>query len=235
MDLPRFPGGLVVPQEFLDGILPRLKAPSIDNVKQVLLSVMQDYFRHSGCWRMWAGPITVGGPSNMTPGRRVPIPPPAANVMVHTTFGVVDASGYALGRLSPMRFDMRDPRLLGAPSSWYQATPGVLVLDQVPGEEQGASVLGAYVSISPLDLCVPPNIRAEHYNGLCDGVMEKMCRVRGPNYDLRAAAAYRYDYIRQRSEARWGAETGYSAEQTVAHGFPFARGSQRRGAAVWRS
>lgn len=229
MELNRFPGGLVVPQEWLDGIVTKLKATGVDIVKQTLLTVMQDFFRHTGAWRMWVGPVVVGGAAPPVPGRRVPVPPPDPKVAIRTIFEVKDASGFGLRRLGPAEYDLADERLLGAPYGWYQSSPGMLVLDQVPPPEAPSVNLGVYASLTPLDLCLPPAIQAEHYQALCDGTMAAMLRVKGPNFDLRNSAEYRRDYIRQRSLARWGAMTGYSIESTRVQAPVFAQGGSSRG------
>ena len=235
MELNRFPGGLVVPQEWLDGIATQLRATGVDIIKQTLLTVMQDYFRHSNAWRMWVGPVLAGGPAPPVPGRRVPIDPPAPNVAIRTVFEVEGLDGWKLRRIAPTAYRMSDARLLGNPTGWYQTVPGVIVFDQVPPAGAATFECAVYASLAPNDLCLPQAMHTEHYDALCAGTMARLCAIKGPNFNLALSGMHERNYRRARGLARWDAENGFSIETTLARGRPFARGSQGRGQSTWRS
>jgi hypothetical protein len=235
MELPRFPGGLTVPQEWLDGISTQLRATGVDIVKQTLLTVMTDFFTGTNCWRMWVGPVVVGGEAPPVPGRRVPIPPPDTKIAIRIVYDVQDDAGWGLRPLEPTAYPLSDERLHGKPLAWYQTDPGVLVLDQVPPPDQASVSLQVYASLTPIDLCIPPAIHAEHYDALCSGVLARLTAVKGPNFNMQLSSMHRTNYIRARSRAAWNTRDGYSARATRVLSPVLVRGSQRRGQVAWRT
>lgn len=234
MELQRFPdGGMTTPQEWLDGLTTRLRATGVDAVKHMLLTVMQDFFRHVGCWRVWSDPIILGGAAPPVPGIMVPVDPPAANVAVETIFAVDLKDGCSLPRLSPAYRTPQAQPTFGLPTGWYQSIPGMLVVDQVPTSDSPPATVACYVSLVPNDLCLPSQIHVQYYDALCDGVLMRMHAIRGPNYDLRLSAAYERSFIQKRSLARHRADSGYGELASTMKAPRFAHGSQYWGASVW--
>lgn len=213
MELPRFGGGLTSPQDWLDGLLPKLKAASPDAVKFDLLLTIQDLCQRSSIWREWVGPITVDGRTI-----QIPVEPPYDNVRIHTIIqlrlGI--PNGEYLGFI-----DHRNRSTLrrggdGIPSKWFQPKPGLIVLDRMPVVGKDPAVpLEGLISLVPLDLCVPEWLKTEHYDTITKGTLQRQYGTRGPNYDPVMMKTMEREYIKGRSAAREAAYSGFSTAPTV--------------------
>lgn len=217
-------GGIVSPQEWMDGILPSLPNVPENVAKFEILTVMRDFFGHSEAWRDWFGPIVI------YPGQLLYTPEltdyKAELVNILNSRRTLD--GLPL-RIS-LREDAGDPAGLlqtGSPSHYHVTPEGQLAIWPQPAEDTTETVL-FYASMQPIDLCVPTWIRAKHFDAIVNGVLGRIYAKPGPNLNMQLASWYQRRYISLRNKATVDALGNNTAVVERAQANPyFARGSQR--------
>jgi hypothetical protein len=210
--LDRFPGGLSAPQQWLDGILPKLPNIPVDWVKHETLSVLRDFCRESGVWREWVGPVVT------EPGvSAYALPAPYDGVepgLVYKAVRDLPAEGeeepgywHLVARAQPVHGPRLD-RLVGDPAWYWRDAAGNVLIYPVPASTDPAVSCWFYCSLVPLDLCGPDWLRGEHFDTIVDGVLGRAYLMPGPNKDKEAAVFHRRAYLAARTRAKVRAAGG---------------------------
>jgi hypothetical protein len=201
-------GGITRPQDWLDGLIPKLPNLAEDAIKFEILAVLRDFFKQGKCWRDWIGPITL-----------------QPNTVVYSMEGadyktdIVDIlSAYRVSDSLPLRIVDRsdigadanifDP---GSPSYIVQTPEGMAQIWPPIGEGTAESVR-LFVTMMPIDLCVPDWIKIQHYDEIVAGVMSRWLLSPGPNYNFQLGNWYRRMY----RDARNAAQLRSAASGTLA-------------------
>jgi hypothetical protein len=223
-----FPGGIVAPQDWLNGILPRAPNLNPNFVKHEILSVLRDFFERSGAWREWVGPISLH-PEQVT--YSVELADYKANL-------VAILGGYRVSdemRLFPVPNQMigadvnvhlnNDP-YIGGPPRWFYKDPYDNAIILPPPAEEGEQVR-LFVTMKPSDLCCPDWIRSRHYEAILAGVLARVYQTPGPNYKPDLGARMERKYVAARAHATREAIAGGTGMTEVATIPTSVAGSQR--------
>jgi hypothetical protein len=225
-----FPSGITAPQEWLDGILPRCPNVTPDFVKHEVLTVLRDFFHFGRGWRDWVGPITLH------------------NNQVHYSVELADYKAEFIEVLEGYRVSDRQPlipithQMIGAdaqlfeeggPSYMYVNPEGLLtVFPTIPAGMQ--EQIRVFVTMMPIDLCVPNWIKFKWYDAIVNGVLERLYYSPGPNYKPDLAKVMGRRYVAQRARSTVTAITsGTNMPEVVQPPF-FAPGSQGYRGINWR-
>jgi hypothetical protein len=84
-----------------------------------------------------------------------------------------------------------------------------------------------YVSMKPIDLCVPDWIRSKHYDAIVNGVLGRLYAKPGPQKDMGMAQWYQKRYVAERNDATRDAISNSTALVEIARPRMIMGGSQR--------
>ena len=192
-----FVGGITSPQSWLDGLIPKLPNVGEDAIKFEVLTVLRDFFKIGKTWRDWIGPITLH------PGEILYSPE-----LADYKADLVDIIGaYRFSDQLPLSVVDRscigaDYNLLspGTPA-YYTQTPEGLVQIWPPLEEGKTEQVRLFVTMMPVDLCVPDWIKIQHFDDISAGVLARWLLVPGANYNFQLGNWYQRRYRNARNEA----------------------------------
>lgn len=193
-----FPGGITRPQDWLDGLVPKLPNLPEDAIKFEVLTVLRDFFKIGMTWRDWIGPILLH-----------------PNTVYYSTeqadykADLVDIlSGYRVSDQLPLSIIDRsqigaDANIFspGTPSYITQTPEGLAqIWPTVPeGSEESVRL---FVTMMPVDLCVPDWIKIQHFDDISFGVLARWFLAPGANYNFQLGNWYERRYRNARNNAR---------------------------------
>jgi hypothetical protein len=204
-----FPSGLRVPQEWLDGILPRTPGETPDFIKHELLTTIRDFCQDGRAWTRWLRPVVAEALiefATLEPaidGTAQPNP----DAMVHEVLAAVDTlSGLPLARVDRLGSVNGLPRF----SSWSGYSlfePGVVQFFPIPTTQRVIKFLAVLV---PDDLDIPDWMARDHFDTICSGVISRIHMKPGENHDKQLGIWHRKLYLQGRQRARSAAETAFT-------------------------
>jgi len=216
-------GGITVPQDWMDGLIPALPNLAENAIKFEILTVLRDFFEHSEGWRDWFGPITLAP--------QQPYYSPEMTDFKAELINILDSRRESNNIcLTPVvSQEIGPPATLlqeGDPAYYHQTPEGLIAIWPQPATV-GERVY-FYGSMKPIDLCVPDWIKLKYYDAIVNGVMGRFFAKPGPNLNMTMAAWYQRRYMSQRTDATLNAITNKIAVVERARANPyFASGSQR--------
>lgn len=187
-----FPGGITAPLDWINGILPMLPGASVDWIKHELVVKLRTFFQTSGAWRDWIGPITMDPDTEFYS--------PELTDYKAEMVGVLN--GYRTSDNFPLLLVTDDDRAINQmvtgqepsqPQYVYRTPEGLLaIFPRITPNLQEQVML--YVSMMPIDLCVPTWIKLRHYDAIRAGVLGAGYFTPGINYkpDLGARMERRF-------------------------------------------
>jgi hypothetical protein len=218
-----FPGGLTVPEDWFNGILPRAPGMGDDFIKQELLTVLSDFCARSGIWQDWL-PV-------------LPLEPGVCTYSIETTdykasivkvlFAYRYPSEIPLSTVEPSDYlvDAEAQKRPGDPA-YIHMTPERLLFISPPLPEGVEDSVRIYATLRPLDLCVPDWIKINYYDDICNGVLGRLYLTPGPLYKADLGVRMEKRYKAQRDRAQAEALGGNTAgEERVIPRPTFARGT----------
>lgn len=184
-----FPGGLTAPSDWIDGILPLLPNANVDWIKNEVLIKARTFFSISGAWRDWIGPINMSASTHLYSPELSDIK--AALVAVLDGYRTSDGFKLALVRdwLPSVYQTILDEDHPGSPQYVYQTVEGLLAIFPKVAID-GADQVYLYVSMKPIDLCMPEWIRDRCFDAIRAGVLSAGYAMPGVNYKPLDAARY---------------------------------------------
>lgn len=219
-----FPNGVTAPQDWLDGLLPRLPSLSTDMVKHELLTVLRDFFLRSHAWQDW---VTVNLKPNV-----ILYSPELADVKAEICSiigGYSDQQGMRDLYPAMPGLSYADAQKVenGEPVAYFLTPEGRFCI--FPSIRTGETKhVRLYVSMRPVDLCVPDWIRSRHYMDITNGVLANFYLTPGATYNAAMGARLAKDYASARDRAGMLARVGHTnLQERVPYDRNFARGSQR--------
>lgn len=223
-----FPAGITTPLDWLDGIVPRVPNINLDTVKFEILVALQTFFRRSQCWRDWVGPITI------RPG----VPLYSVELTDYKAELVSVLQGYRMSDRLPLGpipsaayASYTGLREYGQPTSYYRTPEGMVALFPMLAEGQTEQV-SLFVSMAPVDLCVPDWIKHRHYEAIRAGTLGSLYFMPGASYKPDLGARYEKRFRAAMSAATQDALVSGTGGPQPTVIPPTPGGSQRMGSAV---
>lgn len=224
-----FPKGITAPQEWLDGLIPKLPSVPPDMIKHELLTVMRDFFTYSTAWQEW---ISVVAQPNV-----IEYPPQLTDVkaeIISILDGYSDGPWWWLRPAQPGIPGVDIAKRTSGSPRWYHLTPQQQFCI-FPATKEGTTNIRLYCAMKPIDLCVPDWIRSRFYDILISGVLSNMYLTPGANFNADMGRVQRKMYMNGRSKAMIDARVGYTGiQEQVPYNRGFARGYQRVRNSAWR-
>lgn len=217
-----FPGGLTAPQDWLNGILPRVPNLTPDFVKHELLTIIRDFCQYSGVWRDWLDPIILH-PTQLV------YSPEAVDVkaQVHR---ILD--GYILENNQQLYPTSAGSRIvdiktveIGDPRYYYMTPEKQIAIFPVLPLGSPTRRARLFTTMVPLDLCVPQWLKLDWFEGISAGVLGRLYLTPGLNYKPDIGARMERRYKSAKSKALRNAVTSGTGMQEVIIPPDFAQGS----------
>lgn len=224
------PTGLTSPQDWLDGLQPKLPSMSPDMIKHELLTTMRHFFERSNAWQDWHELKLKTGVVVYSP-EMADIKAEICTILNgYVVDGVLDLvptpPGYSY--TDRLTFEVGEPR-------FYFLTPErrYCIFPSPPSEKNYTARL--YCSMRPIDLCVPTWIQNEFYETLCHGVLARLYNVPGILYKPDLATQMYKRYMADLQAAKTKARLGNTGATEQAVPMQMGLGSQRLGRAGYRT
>lgn len=220
-----FPGGLTAPLDWIDGILPLIPGAHVDWIKHTILRKTRDFFKRSNAWRDWIGPITM---DETTPFYSAELSDYKAT-LCSVLAGYRHSDGFPLGLVQDADTAVQQDALysVGLPQYTYRTVENLIAIFPMVGQGVYEQV-SLYVSMQPIDLCMPDWIKDRYYDAILSGVLGAAYLTPGLNYKPDLGARYERRFLQWCSRAAQEAQaSGTGMPQKV----PVPRqvlGSQRR-------
>jgi hypothetical protein len=221
-----FPGGLTAPNDWIDGILPMLPGASLDWIKNEILIKLRTFFDTSGAWRDWIGPITLDSTTPYYSPELTDYKAELCNVFDM----IFEESGTHLSMCPRShQFKIFDH---GTPTYFSVTSEGLLQIWPVVNPDVLLRVF-AYVTMKPIDLCVPDWIKLRYFDAIRSGVLSAGYFMPGLNYKPDLAARYERRFRSEMSRATLSAITNQTAMAVPKYITTMGiKGSQRGGFAT---
>lgn len=207
-----FPGGLTSPMEWLDGILPRTPHVSPDFVKFQILSTLRDFFQRSGAWRGWLDPFNLDPEHAYYSLELTDVKAECVAILAGYRTSDEQRLGYAQKSIDRTEQAINKT---GSPAFFFRTTEGLACIfpKVTPGVTESVKL---FVSMKPIDLCVPDWIRQKHFDAIVDGTLARIYKSPGINKDLQLAAIMQRQYRAAIGEAtRDALADGTSAQYII--------------------
>lgn len=221
------PTGITAPQDWLDGLLPRLPGFAPDTVKHEILSIVRDFFQRSYAWQDW---IELKLKANT-----VLYSPELTDYKAEICFILAGRhkDEYAWLRPAEPMYPIADIlRMEKGRPDFYNLTPERMFCIFPAPETDDAYVVRLYCAMKPIDLCMPDWIKSLHYEAIRDGVLANLYALPGVIYKPDLALMHLKKYENAINKATVDARTAYAGiQEMVPFNHRFARGYQRRSSA----
>jgi hypothetical protein len=219
-----FPGGITRPQDWLDGLVPKLPNLTADAIKFEVLTVLRDFFKIGKTWRDWIGPITLHPDQVIYSTEQSDFKADLVDIL----------QGYRVSDKLPLR--IVDRQQIGADANLFDPgvaqfitqTPEGLAQIWPPPPEGTQESVRLFVTMMPVDLCVPDWIKVQHFDDIVAGTLARWMLVPGPNYNYQLGNWYQRRYRAARDNAVQRTIASGTNLPERAAGRPIVFGSQNR-------
>lgn len=182
-----FPGGITAPLEWINGILPLVPGAHVDWIKHEVLRKTREFFQLSNAWRDWIGPITMDPTT--------PFYSPELSDYKAELCAVL--GGYRMSDGFPLKL-VQDGDVAVQRDTLYKREKPLYTYRTIENrlaifpiiEDGGYEQVMLYVTMKPIDLCMPTWIRQRYYDGIIAGVLGTAYLTPGINYKPDLGARY---------------------------------------------